>query len=120
VLTDSFYNIVEETFFWRDMVACLSDPTNTVTRTPHYSPLLHITTLLCGTHLVDDTVGSSEQSRAALLELAHEYLLSEGDRPSLSTIKGSLMLGQYYTAERLLGLGYMYTGMAMRFSHMCA
>jgi hypothetical protein len=116
----SFYNIVEETFFWRDMIACLSNCSNAAARTPHYSPLLHVTVLLCGSHLVDDPIATSEQSRAVLLKAAHKCLLAEGDHPSLSTIKGALMLGQYYTAERLLGLGYMYTGMAMRFSHMRA
>lgn len=100
------------------MLACLSERSNSVSRTPHYSPFLHITVLLCGTHLINDPDAASTQTRAVLLEYAHKYLLAEGDRPSLSTIKGALMLGQYYTAERLLGLGYMYTGMAMRFSHM--
>jgi hypothetical protein len=100
------------------MLVCLSTSPTAPTRTPHYSPLLHVTILLCGSHLVDDPLVASDSTRGILLEVAHKYLLVEGDRPSLSTIKGALMLGQYYTAERLLGLGYVYTGMAMRFSHM--
>jgi hypothetical protein len=88
-------------------------------RTSHYSPVLHNAILAIACEYSDDPRASNEEVGALLLRAAQHELFAEGDRPSLSTVQGTLLMGQYFMCNGKHGLGYFYAGIALRMSQIC-
>lgn len=96
------------------MHACLSlTPGSGPTRTSHYSPVLHNALLASACQLSDD-IRANDSVAAALLRASQHELFIEGDRPTLSTIQGVLLIANYFTCIGKHGLGYFYAGIALR------
>jgi len=114
----SFYHIVDEKRFLHDMYACLS-MSNGPSRTSSYSPMLHNAIILCGTDFSTDSRAKDSVVIESLVKQCRDELYREAERPSLPTVQGVIILGNYLTSANQHGLGYMYTGVAIRMSHSC-
>jgi hypothetical protein len=113
-LTESFYSIVDEASFRSDMYTCLSiEGGSRSSRTSHYSPVLHNALLASACQLSEDS-RANDGVAAALLRASQHELFIEGDRPTLSTIQGVLLIANYFTCIGKHGLGYFYAGIALR------
>ena len=86
-------------------------------RTSYYSPVLHNAILAVACELSDDPRAGNKEVGATLLRASQHELFVEGDRPTLSTVQGVLLIGHYFTCIGKHGLGYFYTGIAIRMCH---
>lgn len=97
------------------MQKCLTGPTTM--RTSSYSPVLQNAILAVACQLTDDLRASS--AAGSLLRASQHELFIEGDRPTLSTIQGVLLIAIFFTCEGKHRLGYFYAGIAIRMCHTC-
>lgn len=114
----SFYHIVEEAEFRRGMHLCLTRPScNPPSRTSSYSSVLHNAILAAACEFCNDMRASDAMVYESLLKTAQRELLIEGDRPTLSTVQGAILIGNCLTCASKHGLAYLYTGIAIRMCH---
>ncbi|GAA5831344.1 hypothetical protein JCM5353_008564 [Sporobolomyces roseus] len=107
---------VEEGAFRSDLRTLLSiTSTSSNSRTSYYSPLLHLVVLAIACSYSDDTRTSQEAS-VALVRAAKERIDEEGERPSIATLRGLLLLGSWHSGRGYQGLGNLYAGMGLRMS----
>ncbi|GAA6008086.1 hypothetical protein JCM11491_001876 [Sporobolomyces phaffii] len=105
---------VEEDSFRTALQSVLSfDSTLSTSRTSHYSPLLHLTLLAVATSYSDDP-RASQAASLALVTNAKAFLDEEGERPTIATLRGLLLLGSWHSGNALQGLGNVYSGIAFR------
>ena len=114
MLTDRYYQVVREKAFRRDMMRCLISPS--VTRSANYSPLLH-NAILATACIQHEDPRCDAAAAEAFVQKSQQYLNEEGSRPMLSTCQGIQLIGSYYTSLSNQGLGYLYTGIAIRMTH---
>ena len=101
------------------MRICLSDHGDLApTRTSHYSPVLHNALLASACEISDDP-RADDEAAAALMRASQHQLFIEGDRPTLSTVQGVLLIANYFTCIGKHGLGYFYSGIAFRMCNTC-
>lgn len=81
--------------------------------------MLHNTILLCGTDFSDDPRARDPTVIERLIQQSRDELYNEAERPSLPAVQGAILLGNYLTSANQHGLGYMYTGVAIRMTHSC-
>ena len=93
------------------METCLRD---NLVRRAHYSPLLHNAVLSLGLAYSDDPNLAGNEYRKRFAAEAVKYINSEAERPLISTVLGLLALGNFFCSSGLSGLGYLYSGMALR------
>lgn len=107
----------DEEAFRRDMAACLgSSLPSPPTRLSGYSPLLHNAILALACALSDDRRAKESSAPKSLARQAKAFVEDEGERPTLSTLQGLLLVGSFHSGNRLQGLGYIYSGIAFRMS----
>lgn len=107
----------DEEAFRRDMAACLgSSLPSPPTRLSGYSPLLHNAILALACALSDDRRAKDSSAPKSLARQAKAFVEDEGERPTLSTLQGLLLVGSFHSGNRLQGLGYIYSGIAFRMS----
>ncbi|GAA5944992.1 uncharacterized protein JCM15063_000595 [Sporobolomyces koalae] len=110
---------IEEDQFRQDLRALLScsseDRTSTTSRSSHYSPLLHLVLLAIACAYSDDRRASRANSQL-LVTAAKAHLDDEGERPTIATLRGLLLLGSWHSGNGLQGLGNIYSGMGFRMS----
>lgn len=106
---------MNESAFRRDMATCLADPSSSSSnRTSSYSLLLHYALLGLGCWNCDDPRTFDSSVSAWFIERAQTFLNVEGEHPTLSTLQGLLVIGNYYTCANRPNLGFLYAGIAIR------
>ncbi|GAA5899523.1 hypothetical protein JCM8208_000581 [Rhodotorula glutinis] len=107
----------DEEAFRRDMAICLgSSLPSPPTRLSGYSPLLHNAILALACALSDDQRAKESGAAKSLARQAKALVEEEGERPTLSTLQGLLLVGSFHSGNRLQGLGYLYSGVGFRMS----
>lgn len=96
------------------MIACLGD--GPAERTCSYSALLHNAILGFGCWACDDPRTHDHEVSGWLIARASGYFNDEGENPTLSTLQGLLIIGQYYTCANKVNLGYLWAGIALKVS----
>jgi hypothetical protein len=99
------------------MQKCLAACPSAPSRTSRYSSLLHNAILACACDLSDDPRATDPANQRRLEERCQRELFIEAERPTLSTVHGVMLIGNYVTSCAQHGLGYMYTGIGIRMSH---
>lgn len=89
------------------------DSTHATARTSHYSPLLHLVALAIACSYSDDPRASRAVSQQ-LVEEAKSRLDEEGERPTIATLRGLLLIGSWHSGNGLQGLGNLYSGIGFR------
>ncbi|GAA5963919.1 hypothetical protein JCM3765_006053 [Sporobolomyces pararoseus] len=107
---------VEEDSFRRDLRSVLSfEATHSTSRTSNYSPLLHLVILAIACSYSDDQRTSQTVSEL-LVTAAKSHLDGEGERPTIASLRGLLLLGSWHSGNGLQGLGNLYSGIGFRMS----
>ncbi|GAA5881803.1 hypothetical protein JCM16303_006460 [Sporobolomyces ruberrimus] len=107
---------IEEEQFRRDLRSVLSfDSNHSTSRSSHYSPLLHLVILAIACAYSDDSSASQTVSQT-LVANAKASIDSEGERPTIATLRGFLLLGSWHSGNGLQGLGNLYSGIGFRMS----
>src|SRR4051794_21592417 len=112
------------------MSSCLADNSSStssprLTRTAHYSPLLHNAILSLAACLSDDPPSNQELSDSdgppTSRELAGMFASKakanvevECERPMLSTVQGLMLLSSYHSGSGRDAIGWLYSGMGIR------
>ncbi|GAA5900029.1 uncharacterized protein JCM6883_006067 [Sporobolomyces salmoneus] len=105
---------LEEDSFRRDLRSVLAlDSTHSTSRTSHYSPLLHLVVLAIACPYSDDARASRTASQQ-LVTTAKSHLDEEGERPTIATVRGLLLMGSWHSGNGLQGLGNLYSGIGFR------
>ncbi|GAA5948610.1 hypothetical protein JCM21900_005189 [Sporobolomyces salmonicolor] len=117
----SFFNgwchWVEEAPFRRDLALCLSiNSHNPPSRTSNYGPLLHNAILAIACSYSDDPRVRGTTASADLATRAKRALEDEGERPTLATVEGLLLVGSWHSGNGKQGLGYIWGGSGLRLS----
>lgn len=99
------------------MNTCLSAaPGTSLVRTSFYSPLLHNAILGLGCWNCDDSRTHDPDVAEWFIARAQAAINAEGEHPTLSTLQGLLVTGNYFTCANKPNLGYLYAGIAIRAS----
>ncbi|GAA5982315.1 hypothetical protein JCM5350_006141 [Sporobolomyces pararoseus] len=107
---------VQQKLFRRDLKSVLSfDATHSTSRTSNYSPLLHLVILAIACSYSDDDRTSHTVSQL-LVTAAKSHLDEEGERPTIASLRGLLLLGSWHSGNGLQGLGNLYSGIGFRMS----
>ncbi|GAA5984765.1 hypothetical protein JCM10908_003494 [Rhodotorula pacifica] len=111
---------VDETAFRHDLALCLcASSSSSPPRTSNYSPLLHNALLSLAVSFSDDPRILSDKTALseALATRAKSEIEREGERPTLATLQGLLLIGSHGSGSGRQGLGYIYSGIALRMLH---
>jgi len=57
-----------------------------------------------------------QEASKALIRAAKDRIDEEGERPSIATLRGLLLLGSWHSGRGYQGLGNLYAGMGLRMS----
>lgn len=112
---------VDETAFRHDLAVCLGagSSASSPPRTSNFSPLLHNALLSLACSFSDDPRIFSDKAAIsdALAAQAKSELEREGERPTLATLQGLLLIGSHGSGSGRQGIGYIYSGIAFRMLH---
>lgn len=114
---------VDEDAFRHDLALCLTSASSEgpppPSRTSNYSPLLHNALLALACSFSDDPriAGNKDATSDALAARAKAEIDREGERPTLATLQGLLLIGSHGSGSSRQGLGYIYSGIAFRMLH---
>ncbi|GAA6059217.1 hypothetical protein JCM10212_006610 [Sporobolomyces blumeae] len=122
-LIDAFFSYfngwcywVEERPFRHDMATCLSLSTPCPpSRTSYFSPLLHSALLAIACAYSDDPRTDASIS-TELVASAKRCLDDEGERPTIATLRGLLLVGSWHSGNGRQGSGNIFAGIALRMS----
>lgn len=111
---------VDEAAFRHDLALCLSTSSDSEPpRTSNYSALLHnaLLSLACS-YTNDPRITENKRTISdTLAGRAKAEIEREGERPTLATLQGLLLIGSHGSGSSRQGLGYIYSGIAFRMLH---